>query len=299
LVAYGDFTMRHAVVALAALSALVAAPLRAEPVVIAPSSPWNVDFAEDKCRLSRLFGEGDNQHYLAFQQYWPAPEAGLTVAGPAFKKFRSLERTQVRFFETQVPHRTTPFTATVEQFGTGVIFSNLKIESGQPEANVIDEPSKGGLPQMDTALGNQVQFVELKQGGREVRLATGPMGDAFDVLNQCTLELLRVWGLDAERHLAMQSGPRWINQAALTRKITANYPASALAQGEQAIIRMRVIVSAEGTVESCTILKATSATALQSPACEVMQRAEFEPARDAAGQPFRSLYATSITYMIG
>lgn len=291
--------MRHAILALATVSALIASPVRAEPVVIQPSSPWNVDFAEDKCRLSRLFGEGENQHYLAFQQYWPAPEAGLTVAGPAFDKFRSLERTQVRFYETQAPMRTTPFTGKVEQFGTGVIFSNLKLESGEPEANVVDEPGKGGLPQMDTALGNQVQFVELKQVGREVRLATGPMGDAFAVLNQCTLELLRDWGLDAERHLAMQSGPRWTNQAALTRKIIANYPTGALAEGEQAIMRMRVIVSAEGTVESCTILKTTTTTRLESPACEVMKRAQFEPARDASGQPFRSLYATSITYKIG
>jgi hypothetical protein len=61
--------MRAAVLALAALStALAAMPAQAEPVVLKPSSPWNVDFGEDKCRLSRLFGEGENQHYLAFQQ---------------------------------------------------------------------------------------------------------------------------------------------------------------------------------------------------------------------------------------
>lgn len=144
-----------------------------------------------------------------------------------------------------------------------------------------------------------MQFVALKQGGREVRLETGPLGEAFKVLNQCTLDLLRDWGLDAERHLTMQSGPRWINQAALTRKITANYPTGALAQGEQAIMRMRVIVNEQGAVESCTILKATDTERLESPACRVMQGARFEPARDAAGQPFRSLYVTSITYRIG
>lgn len=290
--------MRAAVLALVALPALLAAPVRAEPVVVQPSSPWNVDFAEDKCRLVRLFGEGENQHYLAFHQYWPAPEAGLTVAGPAFKNFGSLERTQLRFFETQEPHRTTPFAGTVDGFGAAVIFSNLTIESGEPKTNAIDEPATGGIPQMDAAMGAKVQFVELRQRGRVVRLNTGSLGDAFKVLNQCTLDLLRDWGLDAERHLTAQRLPRWINQEALSRKIIANYPTGALAQGEQAIMRMRVIVSAEGTVESCTILKATNTTRLESPACQVMQRATFEPARDAAGQPFRSLYVTSITYRI-
>ena len=144
-----------------------------------------------------------------------------------------------------------------------------------------------------------MQFVALKQGGREVRLETGPLGKAFDVLNQCTAGLLREWGLDPEQHLTRQNGPRWINQAALTRKITANYPTGALAQGEQAIMRMRVIVNEQGAVESCTILKATDTERLESPACRVMQGARFEPARDAAGQPFRSLYVTSITYRIG
>ncbi|TAD79661.1 MAG: TonB family protein, partial [Sphingomonadales bacterium] len=62
------------------------------------------------------------------------------------------------------------------------------------------------------------------------------------------------------------------------------------------IMRMRVIVADDGTVESCTIISSTNTKRLESPACEVMQRAEFDPARDANGTPFRSLYATSITY---
>ncbi|MFN9633588.1 MAG: TonB family protein [Erythrobacteraceae bacterium] len=292
--------MRAAVLALATLPALVAAPAQAEPVVVQPSSPWNDDFAEDKCRLSRLFGEGESQHMLAFQQYWPAETAGLTVAGPAFERFRSPQRTDVRFFEGQEPLRTRPFTGSVEQFGSGVIYSSIRITEAEPtDTNEVDEPRSGGIPQLNATEGDLVQFVALKQGGREVRLETGPLGEAFKVLNQCTLDLLRDWGLDPDKHVTATSLPRWTNQAALTRKIIANYPTGALAQGEQAIMRMRVIVSAEGMVESCTILKATNTTRLESPACEVMQGARFEPARDASGQPFRSLYATSITYRIG
>lgn len=289
--------MRTAVLAFAAVStALAAAPAQAEPVVLKPSGPWNADFGVDSCRLVRLFGAGEDKHYLAFQQYWPSDGAGLTVAGPAYKKFRSLERTQVRFFEAQEPLRATPFTGTVKDFGAGVIFSALRLDEGEPSQNTVDEPRQGGILQLDPSLGRQARFVELRQGARVVRLETGPMGEAFKVLNQCTLDLLRDWGLDPERHVTAKNMPRWTNQAALTRKIAANYPSAALAQGEQAIMRMRVIVSAEGTVESCAILKATNTTKLESPACEVMQRAQFEPARDAAGQPFRSLYTTSITY---
>lgn len=290
--------MRRNVLALAALAtSLTPVPaLSADPVVLKPSSPWNVDFAADQCRLTRLFGEGENQHYLAFQQYSPGDRAGLTVAGPAFKRFRSLERTMVRFFDTQEPLRTEPFAGTVETYGTGVIYSSIGFDEDEPEPNQPDIPTTSGLTQMDLALGKQMQFVELRQGGRQVRLDTGPLDAAFDVLNQCTLDLLREWGLDPERHLTAQNRPRWTNQQALVQRIIADYPDEAQRNGEQGIMRMRLIVSAEGAVESCTILKATKTRELESPACRVMQRAQFEPARDATGQPFRSYYATSITY---
>lgn len=293
--------MRHAVLALAALPlTLTAAAAHAEPVVLKAGSPWNVDFGQDKCRLTRTFGGGENQHLLAFQQFWPASNAGLTIAGPAFERFRSLQRTEVRFFDGQEPMRTTPFTGQVEQYGSGVIYSSIRITEGEPsDTNEVDAPRAGGIPLLDSAEGDLVQFVELKQGGREVRLETGPLGEAFKVLNQCTLDLLRDWGLDPDQHVTATSLPRWINQAALTRKIVSDYPSDAYSQGEQAIMRMRVIVSEEGRVESCTIIKATDTDRLESPACRVMQGARFEPARDAAGQPFRSLYVTSITYRIG
>lgn len=292
--------MRHAVPALAFLA--LAAPLAAAeaPVELAPSSQWNVDFARDKCQLIRTFGEGENKHFLRFQQYSPGNAAGLTVAGPAFTRFRSRAVTDLRFFEGQSPHRTKPFTGTVEGYGDGVIYSWVTIDRGMPERPTKeDTPRTTSLPLLDTALGKQVQFIELRQGGRTVRLKSGPLNAAFEVLNQCTLDLLRDWGLDPDKHLTALSGPRWINQDAIARRIQSDYPSDAAREGEQAILRMRVIVSEQGKVESCTLIEATETKELESPACRLMKSATFEPARDAAGTPMRSYFATSITYQIG
>jgi TonB family protein len=285
--------MRRTLLALAALA--TAAPAHAAPVVLTPSSQWSVDFADEKCRLIRTFGEGEDRHLLAFQQYWPSRRLGLTVAGSGLKRFVSRARTDLRVSESQEPVRGTPFTGKVEGFGDAVIYSEVELDS----RDTGSEENTGGVAMVDTAFGKQVQFLELRQGQRQVRLATGPMDAAFEVLNQCTMDLLRQWGLDAEKHRTALSGPKWLNRDALVRRITATYPSDASAQGEQGIMRMRVIVAADGSVESCTILKVTNTTRLDSPACEVMQRAKFEPARDAAGQPFRSFYATGITYQIG
>lgn len=292
--------MRFATLTLA-FSALAAPLVAAEsPVELAPSSKWNVDFAPDKCQLIRTFGEGENLHYLRFQQYSPGEAAGLTVAGPAFKRFRSRSETDLRFFESQTPHRTKPFTGTVEGFGTGVIYSSVTVDRGMPDRPPEDNtPHDPSVPLLDTALGTQVQFIELRQGGRVVRLKTGPLNAAFEVLNQCTLDLLRDWGLDAEKHLTALSGPRLINQGAIVRRIQSDYPSDALREGEQAILRMRVIVSEHGKVESCTMIEATQTKDLESPACRLMKSATFEPARDANGAAFKSYFATSITYRIG
>lgn len=283
----------HKSVAALALIALAAPPLHAEPQVLKPYGPWNVDFGENSCRLQRLFGTAEDKHVLMFQQYWPDDRVGLTLAGSSFKKFRSEERTELTFAEGQEPVRAAAYSGTLGDYGDAVIFANVKLEPSDAQA---DDAAGSGLRQMDLAFGKKARFVAVKQGAREVRLATGAMDGAFEVLNQCTLEQVRGMGLDADKHVTMRSQARWLNRDALVRKIIANYPAEARAQGEQGIMRMRVIVSEDGKVEKCEILKATTALRLESPACEVMQRAEFAPAIDAEGKPFRSFYATAITY---
>ena len=57
-----NLTAKYLVPALAALS--FASPLHADdknaPVVLEPKGAWNIDFAEDKCRLARAFGSQEN-----------------------------------------------------------------------------------------------------------------------------------------------------------------------------------------------------------------------------------------------
>jgi TonB family protein len=89
-----------------------------------------------------------------------------------------------------------------------------------------------------------------------------------------------------------------MNEEPVTRRIAAVYPRTALMRGEQAIVRLHVIVSETGRVEECVINGATIADNLESPACKEMEQAEFAPALDANGDPFRSFYATSIIYRI-
>jgi TonB family protein len=290
--------MRRAVLALAALPfAALAAPVEAKPVDIAPSSPWNVDFGENKCRLARFFGEGEDRHLLFFEQYWPGETFGMTVAGPSFKRFQSGIRTDVSFSGAQKPFQTRPFTGTVGKYGSGVIYSTLSLAKDDA-ARTADEIAPARVPQLDKEIARQAEFVSLRQRGDEIRLLSGPLDEAFAVLDNCAFDLIGTWGLDVAQHRKATRLPRWINKDTVVKRIVAVYPRQALNSGEQGIMRMRVTVSAQGMVEDCTIIKATNTDQLESPACKAMLEARFEPALDAEGKPMRSYFAETIVYVI-
>jgi TonB family protein len=288
-------TLRRILAPLALAAVLSVSPARAEPVVIQPSSPWNVDFGEDKCRLARFFGEGEYRHLLSFEMYWPDEKAGMMVAGPALKRFGSLRQTDLQFFDAQAPVETEPFGGRAGEYGDALIYSGVRLAEGEPSQENFEDVETS-LPGLDTAFGEKAGFVRLKQARADVRLETGPMGKAFELLNQCTLGLVESWGLDPEKHRTLTRMARWTNSRVLVRRIQESYPFAALSTGEQGIMRMRVIVSETGTVESCTLLKATVTRNLDSPACKFMQRATFEPALDAEGKPMRSYFVSAVVY---
>lgn len=293
--------VRNAVFVLAALTTTLAATAaQAEVVEIAPSSPWNVDFGATKCRLARFFGEGDARHLLFFEQYWPGEYLGMTVAGPSFARYASRRPTDLRFLAMQEPRETEPFTGSVGEYGEGVIYSTINVAAGITPRNADDsaDPARAGLPELDKDAARKVEFVSLRQRGDEVRLMSGPLDEAFGVLDQCARDLVADWGLDVEQHRTMTRRPQWTNKDGVVRRIVAAYPREALQRGEQGIMRMRVIVSTEGAVEDCAIIKATNTDRLDSPACRAMLNARFEPALDAAGQPMRSYFAESIVYQV-
>jgi TonB family protein len=290
--------MRVAVLALAALStALSAVPAQAKTVVLKASSPWNVDFGEERCRLTRLFTDGKNQHVLYFEQHFPSAQAGLTVAGRSFGNFENRTKTEVSTVPDRAPLDTLPYVGEMEGFDSALIYPAFYI--GRSETDTDFPSSEGGLPTLDSAFGEKVHHITFKQRSREVRFDTGPLGKAFGVLNECATSLVDSWGLDGARHLTARSLPRWINEKQIVRKILAIYPLAAQNLGEQGITRMRVIVNEQGAVEDCTIIKATITEYLESPACKAMRDARFEPAIDAEGKPMRSYFATNVTYQIG
>lgn len=285
------------------LCASIAFPAQAakESVVLTPSGEWSVDFGEARCRLARVYGTGENRHGLFFQQWEPSGAFSFTIAGPSFKRFQSRRATYVRFREGQKERATEPFVGNSEGFGKAIIYTSFSIDSSAEEAEdrakTTDEVKPGtGLPQLDLQEASEVEFIELRQFGRIVRLEVNTLREAFEVMNTCTQDLLKSWGLDVKKHLTASRRVSMSNFAAIARRVASEYPRDARNRGEQAILRVRVAVNAKGEATDCIINDVTRTNLLDSPACRPLMKGKYVPALDANGEPFDSYFTTAITY---
>src|SRR5579884_2300647 len=76
----GAFMRLSAFLACASAAPVIIAA--SEPVRLQPSSPWNVDYAENSCRLIRTFGEGKTRTVLMFESGAPGEMDLLLVGNP-------------------------------------------------------------------------------------------------------------------------------------------------------------------------------------------------------------------------
>jgi len=229
------------------------------------------------------------------EQYYPSNLAGMTVAGSELDRFRGHHRTMLSFNEAQEPMRTEPLAGEFATIGKAMIYSSVHIRLG---TDLADHKPIASLPQLDTELAKEVEFVEIAQRGRTVQFETKSLADVFIVLNTCTTDMVKEWGLDVDRHLTASRMPQWTNVERIAKQLQRAYPLAAAERGEQAIVRLRAIIDETGQVEHCVLEEATTTEKLKSPACDYMDRAKFEPALDADGNPFRSYYGTVIMYQI-
>ncbi len=256
-----------------------------------PLTPWNINFGENRCRLTRVFGSPEDRYLLMFEQAAPGGAFGLTVAGRAVERFKTAAKIDLGLERDEPMVEVERFgRGNVTDFGPALIFSSIAIN---------EAPAEGALRPVSVDLEEAatIDRIVLRRAKLVLSIETGNMKEALGALNACSLDLLAQWGLDPAEHQS-HVPPVWSNSETVISQIQSTYPRSALRRGEQAIFRMRVIVERDGSVSDCVMEESTVADTLQSPACKTMLSAKFEPARNAKGEPMRSFYATTITYLL-
>jgi TonB family protein len=299
------------VVACAALAPLLVAA--AQPVRLQPSSPWDVDYAENSCRLIRTFGEGKTLTKLAFESDSPGEMDMLVIGKP-------LETSQ-----GQVPARFLPvggktFDGRVaKSVPTGepaILWSNprmipdsvydtMKSEGEELKKHRGVRPPPINLPEREYYKKQSHDFAaattELEiqiSHNRPVILDTGSLGEAMTAFEQCSRESLKDWGVDPDvedkivRPVWAVMPPYWL--------YAEDYPRDMLMAGKESEVVVRLLIDASGKITKCTSLSHFTEEEFNRITCaNIVKRARFEPAELADGTKVPSYLTRRVVFRIG
>ena len=270
-------------VALVASSLLFSAPVAAQDDIerLAPISDWTLDYAEDSCGLIRTFGDTGSPVVLEMRQYVPGGSFVATIARRM--ETRSRDDAQIAFAPQEDPPRNGRISRL--ELGDGYFAARFSLRSGTefnrtqalyPEVEARDAHERS-LDHLRIERVFQEDFV----------LETGNMQGVFSAARDCMAELLTHWGLDGEAHRSLSSpveSPRHSNGGVFAR-IPNSLRRNSPTQG----VEVLVFVNVDGTVSGCRHSQPLYEGELAEAVCALMiERGEFVPAHDAAGNPMPS-----------
>ena len=314
---------RAATTIVAGLAACLSAPVQAaetDRVILKPASPWQLDMADNKCRIARLFGSADNPDLFLLEQWAPSSLADWRAAGPSLAEFSLPGGISYSFGAAGDKGQFDAADASLGEYGKVVGGKSPLIPSEEPIFNVeLGRPSEEardareadsareertvpGSLGLDSDAAASVTSLELSQDDlAPVVFELGSMKAPMAAMNTCMDDLVRHWGLDVAEQKSVAVPAKLSNIAAIARQVQRIYPRKALVKGSQANFVIRTIISASGEIEECTLLNTTVADGFDAKknACTVIQSmGKAEPAKTAEDKPIKSYIVTGLMYRI-
>jgi TonB family protein len=256
----------------AAFAALSFQPVgTSTPAPLAPSSPWNVEYADNMCILQRFFGERAQPVVLGFK---PGPlgehmrvvliqPRGLLSKGQGTAKLSFDEKSPVEAGYWSVP---------------------MKAKEGQKVQVTVVDLKRADLDPLKTA-----RQVHVHAGKIDVALALDRFGLALKALAACEKDLLASWGMDPGAIDAITTYPE-LRGGIVNVFSTDDYPMAAIRNNEQGTAGVRFWVSKEGRVRDCKVVESSGSAVLDAQTCAIIgKRARYEPARTKTGDVIESI----------
>lgn len=291
--------------AIAAIALMAASASASEPRTFAPSSKWVVNYADDSCRLGRAFGTDKDQILLLFDRFAPGPAFRATLIGRPVRAPSGEGKVIFQFGEKGAEQKRSFVTGEMENKLPAIMVNGaLRAVAKSTSPDVSDEEAEAETddpvklsPEEMRSRADDIGFIDVRVAGRSpLRLQTGKMGAPLAALSQCTSNLIKGWGIDAEAHQSLMRPAMpakdpgdWLS--------SADYPAAMRWMGQQALVQFRLIVDETGQPKSCHIQQSTRPEDFDKAVCEgIMRRASFHPALDAAGKPIASYYVNRVRF---
>jgi hypothetical protein len=281
----------------------------AEPIHLAPSTPWIVDYAEDSCRLMRRFGAGSDVTTLSIESESPELADMLVIGRPLEIRRGTVS---VKF----LPPRSKPMTGEVDQtvktevptvlvnavvLGTNAYAAKQWKQLAAMRSRRNADPDKLRAEIEVEGLSERYAYAANTTGieigaRRPVILDTGSLEAAIRRFDQCNRDSLRDWGLDpdVEDRIILRA------RADVTRWFVADdYPPEMLARARESVVKVRVLVDATGRVTKCTSISHFQGPEFNRITCaKFMERVHFKPAELADGTKVPDYYVNRVFFRI-
>lgn len=265
--------------------------LAAPPAPLAPSTPWNMHYADDSCRLAREFGTEDEKVTLLLDQYAPGSDFDISVLGKPTAKLAKATGTAKAGFGPGLPlEEKKRLLAGTSGTNTPIIFVG--------RLDILNrEKDDAGMPAPAAAIAKVREF-HVAKGSTGLTLQLGAMPAALKAISVCTADLVKLWGLDPAQQANLASRPTPVGSPGDWLR-PGDYPTNSASKGEQALIHFRLMVDAEGKPTQCAIQTATQTPQIKALTCQLMmKRARFTPARDQSGAAVASYYVNLALWVV-
>ena len=295
-------------VAAAALLSPLAAQARDEANVFRPSGNWTADYGDDYCRLIRTFTDGEREFSLALERLQPGAQVRLIVVGEGMRPFQGADQIGYQFLPVGAAGKARFARSETVDGKAYVSFDPVAL--APPSGFTPPAPGAASSPRMYSRADEQAAargitgFVLAEGLVSPVRVETGSLGAPIGALQACADDLLTVWGLDAEKHETMSAMPIMNPNptGVLPRGTVPTTKYYRLGGGGLQVRgltgsganQVRLLIGADGNVTGCTIISPSLEPSLNERICSLAKdRASFQPARDAGGQPMASVWIGS------
>lgn len=245
------------------------------PMPLKPSGPWNVEYADSMCVLSRQFGSGDGSVTLGFRPGLFSEHMRMVVA-------RKSTDDRSRWGEAQL------------SFDGGPVLKTRYSDGLAPRTGlrimVID------LKAAELAPLSTAQKFQVRAGGDDFVLMPDHVAAAMQALNPCIKDLLISWGMNTATIDSIATYPKFRNESIFSSN---DYPSAALRNREQGTTGVRYWVSKDGKISDCKVVERSGSVALDERTCSLInRRARYDPARTKAGEAVDAIDFARVHWVI-
>ena len=240
-----------------------------------PMKPkWTVDYAADRCVLSRARSGAEGGLRIDSRPYETYHD--LTFLLPKVGAKRTLAKGRLSVRNHRPPDNDYIF---VEE---------QKTVADRTAVTTITDRQLAQAAQ-DGSLGVVIP------GKLDERVAVPGLAKALVALEACEQNLAAKWGVP--RTWATDSEPNRDPRSVFTAD---DYPVSMLQAGQRGLSRLLLKVDAAGQVEGCRAIETVGSRVFAETTCSVIKaRVKFTPARDSTGKAITSYYlAPSVRYQL-